>query len=103
MGHHGDLGREAFDVLRLLREEIHRDKKREVRVLVPRRLKAFIKLGLDIFPDCVAVRTDNHCALDRAVIDETGFDDHVGIPLREILFDIGYLFNKIIFTHKLTP
>ena len=68
----GDFGRKAFDVLCLLRHEGHGDEEREVSVLMPRLLEALVELLLDIFPDGVPVRADDHRALDGAVVDELG-------------------------------
>ena len=68
----GDFGRKAFDVLRLLRHERHGDKEREVSVFMPRLLEALVELFLDVFPDGVSVRADDHRALDGAVVDELG-------------------------------
>jgi hypothetical protein len=80
------FGRESFDVLRFLLDEAHRDEQREARVLVARGLEASIEVGLDLFPDRVAVRPDHHAALDDARgLGELRLRDDVLVPLGVIL------------------
>ena len=61
------LRREALDVLFLLHQQALGNEEREVRVHVPGRLEAPVEPLLDQLPDRVAVRPDDHAALDRRV------------------------------------
>ena len=81
----GDLRREALDVLGLLHQQALGNEQREVRVDVPGRLEPRVERLLDQLPDGVAVRTDDHAALDRRVVGQLGAADDVEIPAREVL------------------
>ncbi len=93
----GDFGREPFDVLRLFCHEAHGNKQREIGVFVSVILKTFVEFLLNIFPDRISVRADDHRPLYGAVIDELGFQHDVGIPLRKIGFDICDLCYELLF------
>ena len=71
-GHHGDLGGKPFDVFRLLGEKAHGDQQGKIGVFHALRLKPPVELPLNIFPDRIPVGTDDHRALDGAVIDQLG-------------------------------
>ena len=66
------FGREPLDVLRLFGEKTHGNEQGEVGVLHALRLEHFVELFLDQFPDGIAVRADDHGALDGAVVDQAG-------------------------------
>ncbi len=83
--HHGELGREALDVLRFLHEEALGDEQREVRVDVPGCLEQPVETLLDPLPERVAARPDDHAALDRRVVGQLRVADDVDVPRREIL------------------
>jgi hypothetical protein len=73
-------------VRRFLGEERQRDQQREVRVLVTGRLEAPIEVRLHLLPHGVAVRLDDHAALDDlGRLGETAFADDVLVPLRVVL------------------
>ena len=85
MRDHRELGREALDVLGLLLQEALRDEQREVGVLVAGRLEAVVELALDLLPDGVAVRLDDHAALDDlGRLGQVALADDVLVPGREI-------------------
>ena len=50
----------------------------------PRVLEALVEQALDVLPDRVAVRPDDHAALDRRVVGQLGAADDVEIPARKI-------------------
>ena len=79
------LRREPFDVLLLLHQEALGNEQREVRVHVAGRLEPRVEQPLDVFPDRVAVRPDDHAALDGRVVGQLGAADDVEIPAREVL------------------
>ncbi len=86
MRHHGALHGESLDVRRLAGEKAERDEEREVGVLVPRRFEAPIEIGLDLFPNGVAVRLDHHApAHDFGRLGEVTSADDVLVPLGKIL------------------
>ena len=80
-----DLRREAFDVLGFLGQQAVGDEQRKVRVDVSGRLDPRVERLLDQLPDRVAVRPDDHAALDRRVVGQLGSPHDVEIPAREIL------------------
>ena len=82
---HRQLGREALDVLRLAAQVAFRDEQREVGVDVPGVLDPLVQVGLQQFPDPVAVRPDYHRAPGRAAVYQLGLDDQLVVPGREIL------------------
>ena len=61
-----------FDVFRLLGEKAHGDQQGKIGVFHALRLKPPVELPLNIFPDRIPVGTDDHRALDGAVIDQLG-------------------------------
>ena len=63
-GHHGQLRREAFDVLGFLVQKALRDQQREIHVLMAGGLEAVVELALQQLPDSVAVGLDDHAAFD---------------------------------------
>ena len=70
-------------------------KQREVGVDVPGRLEPVVERALHLLPDRVAVRADDHAALDRRVVGELGAPDHVQVPLGEVLGLLGDLGNVV--------
>ena len=85
MRHVGDLRREALDVLRFLVQQALRDEQREVRVDVPGALELGVERLLNQLPDGVAVRANDHAALDGRIIGELGAPDDIEVPLRKVL------------------
>ena len=80
LGHPGHLRREALDVLGLLQQQALGNQQREVGVDVAGRLDPVVELPLDQLPDGVAVRPDDHEALDRRIVGQLGLADDVQIP-----------------------
>ena len=68
----------------LLVEKALRDEHRHVDVLVSGLLEVAVEKALDVFPDRVAVRADDHTALDARIADQFGFFTDVRIPLGKI-------------------
>ena len=91
-----DLGREAFHVLRLLHEVAQGDEHREIGILVPCRFETAVEFLLDVLPDLVAVRADDHRALDGAVVHQLRLQDDVGVPLRKIFGHVRDLFYEFV-------
>ena len=77
---------EALDVLGLLLQEAHRDEQREVRVLVAGGLEHRVEPPLDVLPDGVAPRLDDHAAADVGVLGQVGGLDHLLVPLGVVFF-----------------
>ena len=73
-GDHGQLRREAFDVLGFFLQEALRNQQREVHVLMAGGLEAVVELALQCFPDGLAVGLDDHAAFD----DFSGFGHVAG-------------------------
>ncbi len=80
LGHPRHLRREALDVLGFAEQQALGNQQREVRVHVAARLDAAIQLLLNQLPDGVAVRPDDHEALDRRIVGQFRLPDDVQIP-----------------------
>lgn len=98
-----DFGSKPFDVFRLAHEVTVRNKHREICVYVSCRFESRVHFALNILPDRITVRTDNHRSFNRTVIDEFGFKYDVGVPLRVIGFDVRDLFNEFSFLSHNNP
>ena len=72
MRDHGALRGEALGVLRLLLQIAQRDEQREVGVLVAGGLEHHVELALDVLPDAVAPRLDDHAAAHLGVLRHVG-------------------------------
>ncbi len=59
-------------------------------------LKSLIKLALYVFPNGVTVRAYHHSAFYRSVVYELCFQNYVGVPLGEVLVNIGYFFYEFV-------
>ena len=90
--YNGQLGRKAFDVMLFLVYETARNQQRERYVLMARGLEAAVERLLDIFPESLAVRANDHAAADGRVIGELRLEDQLVVPLGEILCAGGKLF-----------
>ena len=79
-----EFGAEPFNMLSFTLEVTLRDEQREIGVLGPGALDAAIDLGLHLFPDRIAVGTDDHRAAHRTVIGQFRLGNDVLVPAREI-------------------
>ncbi len=96
VGDDGELGREALDVLGLLGDEALGDEQREVGVLVAGGLEAGVEVPLDPLPDRVAVRLDDHAALDHlGRLGHLGLADDVLVPLGVVVGPQGDLSTRL--------
>ena len=59
-----DFRSKAFDVLRFLLQKALRNEHREVGILMPGLLEHAVESLLHLFPDRIAIRTNDHAALD---------------------------------------
>ena len=71
------------------------DKHGHVDVFVSRFLETAVQDALDVFPDRVTVRTDDHAALHGRILNEIRLLDNIGIPLREVVLHGGDLRNHL--------
>ena len=95
-GDDGALGCKTLDVILFLFQQALGDEHGHVDVLVTKLLEAGVEILLDVFPDGIAVGTDDHAALNAGIVHQLSLFDHVGIPLAEILLHRGDLFNKFL-------
>ena len=79
------LGGEALDVLGLLVQQLLGDEQGEVDVLVARRLETIVQCLLDVLPDRIAVRLDDHRALGQTVLGHAGLLDDLLVPGGEVV------------------
>ena len=86
VGNDGEFGREALDVRCLAPEVRLRNQQREIGIVVPGVFDPAIQLSLEKFPDAVAIRSDDHRALDRTPVDQLRLGDKLVVPSRKILF-----------------
>ena len=77
--------REAFDMFCFLLKIRERNEQWEVGVLVARDLEHAIKHALDIFPERITPRLNDHAAAHIAGLCEFGCAHHLLIPLGVIL------------------
>ena len=62
MRHDGALLGKPFDMLGLFFQKAHRNEQRKISILDPGRLEHRVELALDVLPDRVAPRLDDHAA-----------------------------------------
>ena len=62
-----------------------RNEERHIYILNSGFLKAAVQLMLDVLPDCITSRFDDHAALYACVVTQLCFFYHIRIPLGEIL------------------
>ena len=84
------LLREALHVFGLLLQEGLGDEQREVGIAVARLLEHGVEVALDVLPDRVAPRLDDHAPTDGRVLGEVGGADDLLVPLR-VVFVAGGL------------
>jgi hypothetical protein len=85
VGDDGELGAEAFHMLRLALQVGLRDEQRQVDVLGAGRLDAGIHIGLHALPHRVGVRSDDHGAAHRTVVGQLCLLEHILIPPRKVV------------------
>ena len=79
-------GENPFDVFFLALQERVGYEDWEVSVLVSSRLEVTVEARLDVLPDRVAVRPDNHAAANRRVVGKLRAQDGVRVPGRRLFF-----------------
>ena len=97
--HPGHLRREAVDVVRFFLKQGFRNEHWHVDVLHAGLLKAAVQLFLDIFPERIARRLNDHEALHGRVFHEFRLLDDVRIPLRKIHVPRSDLFHHFLVCH----
>ena len=97
------LGSEAFHMVLFLLEQGFGNQQGHIHVFNTLLLELLIHDALNIFPDCVAIRTINKHALNGGVIDQLCLLAHICEPLTEVHFHICDLFNFLILCHNLHP
>ena len=81
-----NLGSKALNVIFFFLQKALGDKHRHTNILVTQRLETRVKVFLNVLPDSVAIRSDDHTALYAGVLDKLCLFADVGIPLCEIFF-----------------
>ena len=97
VGYPSNFGCEAFYMVFFFLQQAFGDEHGHVYVFMTCCFEAFIQLFLDQFPDCVAIGTDDHAALQRRIFCQVSFFYNVRIPLGEIQLHIGDGFYKFLF------
>ena len=95
------LGREALNVVFFLLKQALGDEQRHGDVLVSRGLELPVQLGLDVFPNRIAVVAQDEKALYPGVVDQLGLEAHVGEPLGKVLLHIGYALDFFVLRHDI--
>ena len=95
------LGREALNVVFFLLKQALGDEQRHGDVLVSRGLELPVQLGLDVFPNRIAVGAQDEKALYPGVVDQLGLEAHVGEPLGKVLLHIGYALDFFVLRHDI--
>jgi hypothetical protein len=99
---HGQLRGETLHVLGLFAQVAFRDQEGEIGIDMAGGLEAAVQRLLDVFPQGIAVRPDDHASFDRRVIGQLGLQDDVGVPAR-IIFTAGGDFLCHVPLLKLSP
>ena len=102
--HPGNLRRESFHMILLFLKKRFRNKHGHVHVLHACFFEFPVKLMLDIFPEGISRRFDDHTSFYAGIPAQLGFFYHVGIPLGEILLHGSNRFNQFLFfCHDSSP
>ena len=88
VGDDGTFLGEAVDVRGFLLDIADRNEEREVGVHVAGLLEHRVEVALDVLPQGVTPRLDNHAAADGAVLRQVGVLDDLKVPLR-VVFGAG--------------
>jgi hypothetical protein len=91
-----DVGRKAFDVLRLLHQERAWDQQREGPVLVPALLDHVVEGARDGLPHRPAVWADDHHAAHARPVGQLGLADDVRVPAVEVVGHLGDVLHEIL-------
>ena len=91
------LRRKSLHMVFLLLKQALRDKHGQIYVLHPGFLKSPVQLLLDIFPDGIACRLDDHTALYTRIIDQFRFLHHICIPLGKVHIHGGDALHQLLF------
>ena len=97
VSHPGNLRSKTFYVILFFLKKRLRNKHRHVNILYPCLFKSFVKLMLDIFPESITCRLDDHAAFHAGISAQFRFFYHVGIPLGEIFLHGSDGFYKFLF------
>ena len=97
MSYPSNLRSEALDMILFLLEETLGDKHRHTNILVASSLEHSIEDALDIFPDSIAIGSDDHTALNASIFDKLSFFANIGIPLCKVLVHRGNSGNHLFF------
>ena len=89
--------RKAFHMVLFFLKQAFWNKHRQVNIFYPCLFKPAVQLMLDILPDGITCRFDDHTAFYTGIIDELCFFYHICIPLREIFFHRSDRFYKFLF------
>ena len=92
-----DLGREAFNVLRLFHQHAFGNQQREVCILMTCILEALIHFLLHELPYGIAIGLNGHTAANIGIVAHIVFEYDIGIPLRKIHVAGGNLLNELVF------
>ena len=100
VGYPRNLRRKAFHMILLLLEQALRDEHGQIHILHACLLEPPVQLLLDIFPDRITGRFNDHAAFYACVINQFRFLHHVRIPLGEIRIHGGdALHQLLVFCH----
>ena len=97
------LGGKAVDELAFLPEKALGDQNGHRHILMAGLFEFAVHDLLDVFPDRIAVGTQNGEALYRSVLHQLGLAADVGVPLSKIGLHIGDLLNQFFFRHDISP
>ena len=85
VGYPCNLGSKAFNMILLLLKKRFGNEHGHIYIANARSLESLVQLGLNVFPDSVAVGLDCHASLNGCVLDQLSLTDDIRIPLGEIL------------------
>ena len=95
MGNPRHFRSESFHMVLLLLKQALRDQQRKIDILHTSFLEPAVQFCLDILPDRVTRRFDDHAALNLCVTGQFRLFDNICIPLGKINFHRSDLFHKL--------
>ncbi len=85
VGYPGNLGSKALNMIFFLFKQAFRNEHRHTHILVTRCLEHTVHYALNVFPNRIAVGSDNHAALNACVFAKLGLFNNIRVPFCKIL------------------
>src|SRR5438067_11655736 len=100
--HPGKFWSESFYMFRFSLDKTTWNEQWKVGIQYPSFFEAIIHKSLNILPDSIAIRSDDHAASYRRIICQRSFTHNLVIPLGKIIILIGYILDKSFFVNHIS-